>query len=89
VSARAWQLLLLLPGPPLTLLYLQLVRAEQVQPRFTPVIMLGLLPVASIAVAGIAVRPQRAWLLLLALAEILAAVLAAALVGFAIAAQSG
>ena len=59
------------------------------RPSFTPVILLGLLPVASIAVAATAVRPQRPWLLALALAEILAAVLAAAVIGFAIAAQSG
>ena len=88
MSARAWQVALLLPGPPLTLLYLLLIRAEHLRPSFGPVVVLGLAPLASIAV-GVSVRPLRTSLLVLAFVEILGAILAAALVGFAVAAQSG
>ncbi len=89
MSARGWQLLLLLPQPPLTLLYLLAIRSQRVRPSFTPVILLGLLPVAALVVAVVAVRPRQPMALLLAVLEIALAVLAAAMVGFAIAWRSG
>ncbi|MBM4269304.1 MAG: hypothetical protein FJ144_22310 [Deltaproteobacteria bacterium] len=88
MSAWGWQVALLVPGPPLTLLYLLLIRAEQAEPSFAPAVVLGLAPLASLAV-GLRVRPWRKGLFVLALLELAWSVLTAALVGFAIAARSG
>lgn len=90
--ARLWQILLLLPQPPLSLLYLALVRAEHVRPSFLPVVALTLLPLAALLLAPRARRGT--WAALAATAAIAVLELAwglasAALVGFAIAAQSG
>jgi hypothetical protein len=51
-SSRLWQILLLLPLPPVSFLYLHLVRAARVTPSFVPVIVLAIFPMASILLAA-------------------------------------
>jgi hypothetical protein len=87
-----WQLGLLLPHPILTLFYLLAVRAGRVDPSFTPVVALALLPVVSTLVGAAQLRrldaasPRGGQIVLLALAalEVSFTVLASAVVGFAI-----
>jgi hypothetical protein len=86
---------LLLPFPPLSLLYLLAVRAQRVRPGFGPVLGLALLPLAASILGLVALRrttgsvPRQVMLLTVALAEILWALCALAMVGFAIARRSG
>jgi hypothetical protein len=95
-GARAWQIAALLPQPPLSLLHLLLIRAERVPPSFAPVVLLGVLPLASLAI-GLRRRARsraargagEVALLCAALLELAWAVLSAAMVGFAIAWRSG
>ena len=87
-----WQVLLLLPHPILTVLYLVAVRSGSLLPRFVPVMALVVLPLVS---AGVGVawlrRPESAAsrggqvaLLALAALEVSFTVLAMAVIGFAI-----
>jgi hypothetical protein len=91
-----WQAWLLVPQPPLSLLYLVAIRAERVSPSFTPVVALGTLPVVSALLGGLALRGapygRRRWHLAwvgVAVLEIAWTVLAAAMVGVAVAWRSG
>jgi hypothetical protein len=95
-GVRSWQVALLLPQPPLSILYLLLIRAERVPPRFAPVVVLAVLPLASLVVGirrWVRSHPPRGRrelaLLAVSLLELAWAVLSAAVVGFAIALQSG
>ncbi len=89
-----WEVGLLLPFPPLSLLYLLAVRAERLAPRFEPLAVVAVLPLAA-AVLGIvalrrSIRVQRqAIMLAAALAEILWALCTLAMLGFAVARRSG
>ena len=94
--AVLWQVVLLLPHPMLTLLYLLAVRAESVRPDYAPVIALVVLPIVS-TVVGIAqlrqpesARSRGGQIVLLAIAalEVSFTVLAAAVIGFAIGLRS-
>jgi len=89
-----WQLSLLLPFPPLSVSYLLAVRAERVSPGVAPVAVLSVLPLAAAVVGLVALRrrshrPRDVVLLVAALAEILWALCALAMVGFAVARHSG
>ena len=92
---KLWQALLLLPHPPLSLLYLTAVREERLEPSFTPLLALGVFPVS--AALASAFRFTRARhldraevaLAVLALLETVWAVLALAMAGFTIAWRSG
>ena len=94
-SLVRWQIGLLLPFPPLSLLYLLAVRAERLAPGFGVLLGLMLLPLASLVVGVFAVRGRRAGLrtqvvlLAIAVAELVWAVLALAMAGFAVAWHSG
>jgi len=95
-QAVIWQLVLLLPHPILTLLYLFAVRAGRVHPSFVPVGALVLLPLLSTLVGAAQLRrlddasPRGGQIVLLALAalEMSFTVLAMAVVGFAIGLRS-
>lgn len=90
-----WQVLLLLPHPPLSLLYLTAVREERIAPSFTPLLVLGAFPVfAALASTVRFARSRRLDRVQLALAGLAAievgwAVLALAMAGFTIAWRSG
>lgn len=92
---RLWQIVLLLPQPPLTLLYLVLVRGERLRPSFVPVVVLTLLPLGSLLLAvprrgaATATRTAAIAVVVLAVLELAWGAASAALVGFAIAARSG
>ena len=94
--AVLWQVVLLLPQPVLTLLYLLAVRAERMEPAFEPVVGLAVLPLLSTAVGLVQLRrPESAGsrggqttLLAIATLEVAFAVLAASVVGFAIGLRS-
>ena len=94
--AFLWQTILLLPHPILTLLYLLAVRAGRVQPGFTPVVVLVVLPLISTLVGVTQLRRTESagsrggQIVLLAIAALEASftVLAAAVVGFAIGLRS-
>jgi hypothetical protein len=92
----AWQLALALAQPPLSVLYLALVRGEHLRPSFVPLGVLALLPLASAAVGLVAWRTARPaarrWhggLVALAVVELAWTGLAEAMIGFAIAWRSG
>ena len=95
MRAALWQvLLLLLPQPLLTLAYLRAVRADLLPPSFAPVVALGLLPLAALVLTatGWPAAASRGWrLVLIAVGalELAWAMLAAAIVGFAIGWHSG
>jgi hypothetical protein len=85
---------LVLPYPPLSLLYLLAVRWERVEPSFTPLVLLAALPLAAVVlgIRGLLGGRERGWhaaLLAVAVVELLWAVMASAMIGFAIAARSG
>jgi len=86
---------LLLPFPPVSLLYLLAVRADRVTPALGPMAVLAALPLAALVLGLFALgrRPrgaQRQFMLLAAaLAEILWALCAVAMMGFAVARRSG
>lgn len=91
-----WQIILLLPQPILTVLYLLAVRTERVQPSFTPVVALAILPLLA-ALIGVSklrqsesggARSGQVMLLAVAVLEVSFTVLAAAVVGFAIGLRS-
>jgi hypothetical protein len=91
-----WQALLLIPQPPLSLLYLLAVRGELARPSFVPLAVLAALPAAVLVASGRAVcraaqgaRRGHAITLGIAAAELVWSVLAQALMGFAIAWRSG
>jgi hypothetical protein len=90
-----WQVGLLLLFPPLSLLYLWGVQVQRVRPGFGPVLGLAALPLAASVLGLVALRRTREGvrrqviLLAAALAEILWALCALAMVGFAIAGRSG
>jgi hypothetical protein len=91
-----WPAILLLPAPPLSLAYLLAVRAERLSPAFAPVVALAAFPLAAAALGMLALRASPAGerggplaVVGVALAELLWAVLAAAMVGFARAWRSG
>ena len=94
--AIVWQLVLLLPHPILTTLYLLAVRAGSVQPSFIPVVALVLLPLLATFVGTAQLRRPEApasrggqiVLLAVAAVEVSFSVLAAAIVGFAIGLRS-
>jgi hypothetical protein len=74
-QSRLWQILLLLPLPPLSFFYLHLVRAGRVSPSFLPVLVLASLPVLSIFLASrrlgaspVAERPGSGEIALIAIA---------------------
>lgn len=92
----AWQAGLLVPLPFLSVAYLLAIRAERLTPTFVPLLVLAALPVAAAVVGArglrIASPAARRWhwaLLAIAGVELLWAVLAQAMVGFAIAWRSG
>ena len=91
----AWQALLLVPQPLLSLGYLAAIRAERLRPSLAPLLALAVLPLASAALgirgrrAGAAPRGWHAALVGVALLELAWTVVAAAMVGFAIAWRSG
>jgi hypothetical protein len=91
-----WQATLLAPEPTLSLVYLLGIRAGRVKPAFGPMIALGLLPVASIVFGVVGLRRPESgnwsWhvgLLVVGALEIVWAVIASSIVGFAIAWRSG
>ncbi len=90
-----WQVRLLLPFPPLSLLYLLAVRAERVAPRFEPMVVVAVLPLAAAVLGVVALRrrtrgmQRQVIMLAAALAEILWALCTLAMVGFAVARRSG
>ena len=94
--AVLWQVILLLPQPILTLLYLLALRAERVEPAFEPVVGLAVLPLVSTLVGLVQLRrPESSGsrggqmaLLAIATLEVSFTVLAAAVVGFAIGLRS-
>lgn len=79
-----------MPQPVLAVAYLLALRAGLVGPSFVPLLVLSMFPVAS-ALVGVsrARRPGRVGLLGVAALELLGTVLGEAIVGFAIAGQSG
>jgi hypothetical protein len=81
------RLALLAPQPLLSLAYLVALRAERLPPSFAPILVLSALPLAAV-VLGVA-RRWPAALIVVAVVELAWAVLAEAMVGFAIAWQSG
>ena len=92
----AWQAALLLPQPPLSLLYLLALRTERLRPSFVPLALLAAAPLASAVVGAAALRSpaagSRGWhaaLLVGAGVELAWTLLAEAMVGFAIAWRSG
>jgi hypothetical protein len=96
-GAFAWQALLLVPEPVLSLAYLVAIRAERLHPSFVPIIVLAAFPLASAVVGARRLRAsgagvtRRLGIVLLAVAalELVWAVVAAMMVGFAIAWRSG
>jgi hypothetical protein len=82
VSRPAWQTVLLLLHPPLTLLYLVAVRGGWVAPSYVPVAILALAPLAVLLRGG-----RTRWRVMAAALELAWAILAAMSVGFAIAWQ--
>ena len=89
----AW---LLLPFPVLSLGYLFAVRAGTLEPRYAPLIVLAALPAAALVTGVLGLRAAAAgeggWqigVVVLAVVELVWAVLALAMVGFAIAWRSG
>jgi len=95
---RLWQILLLLPQPPLSLVYLHLVRAGRVAPSFLPVIVLGALPLVSLILASRRLGPAPAddrpiaseiTLVAFAITELAWTAVSAVAVGFAVAVRSG
>lgn len=96
-GALAWQALLLVPEPLLSLAYLGAIRAERLQPSFMPIVVLAAFPLASAVVgarrlqATSAGTTRRSGIVLLGVAalELVWAVVAAMMVGFAIAWRSG
>ena len=86
MSRPAWQTVLLLLQPPLTLAYLLAVRGGWVAPSYTPVVILALLPLAVLMLARGA---GRRWLVVAAVLELGWALLAAMSIGFAIAWRLG
>jgi hypothetical protein len=84
---------LLVPFPPLSLLYLLAIRAERVTPKFAPIVVFAVLPLAAAVVGVVAVRRRsgalEVALLAAALAEMLWALCVLAMVGFAVAGRSG
>jgi hypothetical protein len=91
-----WQLALVLAQPPLSVLYLWLVRRETIRPSFVPLAVLALVPLASAAIglgawrtARPPTRSRHAWLIAVAVLELAWTALAEAMVGFAIAWRSG
>ena len=83
--------MLLAPQPPLSLLYLVALRAERIAPSFGPLLALAVFPLASLLIGVRAGGPRARRFLLgaLAVAELAWTALAEAMVGFAIAWQSG
>ena len=96
-GALAWQALLLVPEPVLSLAYLVAVRAECLRPSFVPIVVLAAFPLASAVVGARHLRAAGAGvtrrsgivLLVVAALELVWAVVAAMMVGFAIAWRSG
>jgi hypothetical protein len=94
--AIVWQLVLLLPHPILTILYLLAVRSGGLRPSFVPVVALMVLPLLSAGVGlgwlrvpeSAASRGGQMVLLALAALEVSFTVFAMAVVGFAIGFQS-
>jgi hypothetical protein len=91
---RRWALLV--PHPPLSLLYLFAVRHGRVHPRFAPLVVLAAFPVAALAgaVRRLAAGPRSERssaiaILCAAVIEVGWAVLALAIVGIAIGLRSG
>jgi hypothetical protein len=88
-----WQAVLLVPQPLLSLAYLAAIRAERLRPSLAPLLALAVLPIASAAIGlwgrGAAGRGWRAAFLGAAVLELAWTVVAAAMVGFAIAWRSG
>jgi hypothetical protein len=87
---------LLVPQPPLSLLYLLAVRDGRVAPSFVPLLLLALLPVASAMVGVLTRGPSRpgdrrwrAALIAVAVLELAWTAVSEAMVGFAIAWRSG
>ena len=86
---------LLLPFPPVSLLYLLAVRAERVRPGLGPMAILAALPLVALVLGLLALRgrtrgvQRQVTLLAAALAEILWALCALAMMGFAVAGHSG
>jgi len=88
----AWQIVLLLPQPVLSALYLAAVRAGRVEPSVSPLLVLALLPAASALAGNIGSRryrtgPRRWYRALVAIAalELLWATITLAMVAFTIA----
>ena len=96
-GALGRQALLLVPEPVLSLVYLVAIRAERLSPRFAPIVLLAAFPVASAVVGARCLRtagpgaPRRWGIALLAVAglELVWALVATMMVGFAIAWRSG
>lgn len=97
-SSRLWQILLLLPLPPLSFFYLHLMRAGRMAPSFLPVLALALFPLVSIVLASRRLgatpasdRPASSDIALVAIAitELAWAMVSAAAVAMALAARSG
>ena len=93
-ALRRW--LLLVPHPPLSLLYLLAVRHGRVHPQFAPLVVLSAFPVLALAFAvrrlAAGRRNERGMsiaILCAALIEIAWAVLALSIVGIAIGLRSG
>ena len=86
---------LLLPFPPVSLLYLLAVHADRVTPGFGPMAVLATLPVAAAILGLVGLRRttrgmrRQVMLLAAALAEIVWALCALAMVGFEVARRSG
>jgi hypothetical protein len=81
--------LLLIPQPPLSLLYLWAVRERLVSPAFTPLMLLAVLPLLALVACVFqsqhedSGRARRVTILAIAVAELSWAVLSLAIVGFA------
>jgi hypothetical protein len=91
-----WTLrLLLIPQPVLTSLIVLGVRLRRIEPTYAPVLIVAALPLAAaiIALAGLRdtrYSPRRNWAVLaISLVELCWAVMALAIIGFAIALHSG
>jgi hypothetical protein len=93
-ALRRWALLV--PHPPLSILYLLAIRHNRVHPRFAPLVVLAIFPVAALAdaVRRLAAGPRSERgtsiaILCVAAIEIAWAVLALTIVGLAIGLKSG
>ena len=77
-----------MPQPVLSVLYILALRLGVLRPSFVPLAVLTLFPLASL-VLGVRARRTQAVLLVFAVLEVIGAVIGEAIVGFAVAWQSG